>query len=60
MVHIGYLFIHFLCSDSSMVDSCRNEASLYRHILLSLIGSSGVDWNEDEDLHSLVLSLGQP
>ena len=38
----------------------QDEVILYRHILLCLIGQSGVDWSENEGLCKLVVALGQP
>ncbi len=50
------LIIVYLCS---ILQKSLDEAILLRHTLLCLIGGSGVDWSQDEELCDLVTNLGQ-
>ena len=35
----------------------EKENVMYGHIFMSLVASSGIDWNEDEELRGVVLSV---
>jgi len=49
-------YFHF-SSSSPVQERRQREELLYGHILTSLVAGSGIDWNEDEELRSVVLSV---
>ena len=54
-----HIYIYIWHSLKRLKKRRQDEVELYRYTLLCLIGGSGVDWSQDEELCKLVVALGQ-